>query len=68
MRGIAVAPDDAEQFTKAIARLVAAPAEAARMGEAGRRFVEAWASPAVVAARYEELFEELATAHRRRRG
>ncbi|MEY2570166.1 MAG: colanic acid biosynthesis glycosyl transferase WcaI [Acidimicrobiaceae bacterium] len=57
--GVAVPPDDAEQLTKAIAQLVAAPEERARMGEAGRRFVEAWASPAVVAARYEELFLEL---------
>jgi hypothetical protein len=29
------------------------------MGRAGRAFVEAWASPAAVAERYEELFEEL---------
>jgi colanic acid biosynthesis glycosyl transferase WcaI len=63
--GITVAPDDAELFTKAIASLVAAPAEAARMGDAGRRFVEAWASPATIAIRYEELFEELLAARRR---
>ena len=29
------------------------------MGAAGRTFVEQWASPAAVAARYEALFEEL---------
>lgn len=58
--GLAVAPDDAEAFTKAIARLVAAPEEARAMGEAGRSFVERWASPAAVARSYEELFAELA--------
>lgn len=57
--GVAVAPDDAEAFTKAVAQLVAAPDDAARMGLAGRAFVEQWASPAAVAARYEALFEEL---------
>jgi glycosyltransferase involved in cell wall biosynthesis len=54
-----VPPDDPEAFTKAVARLVADPDEAARMGEAGRAFVELWASPAAVAARYEHLFHEL---------
>jgi hypothetical protein len=34
------------------------------MGEAGRRFVERWASPAAVAASYEDLFAELATRRR----
>ena len=31
-----------------------------RMGDAGRRFVERWASPAAVAAAYDDLFHELA--------
>lgn len=57
--GIAVAPEDPEAFTKAIARLVAAPDDARRMGASGRRFVERWASPAAVAEAYEDLFEEL---------
>jgi colanic acid biosynthesis glycosyl transferase WcaI len=57
--GIAVPPDDAEAFTKALVRLIEAPAEAARMGAAGRRFVERWASPAAVAAAYDDLFTEL---------
>jgi hypothetical protein len=35
------------------------------MGRAGRAFVESWASPAAIAQRYEELFEELRS---RRRG
>jgi colanic acid biosynthesis glycosyl transferase WcaI len=45
-----------------VRRLVEAPAEAAEMGAAGRRWVEHWASPAAVAAAYEALFTELATA------
>ena len=58
--GFAVAPGDAEALTKAIRRLVDDPDEARRMGLAARRFVRSWASPAAVAASYEDLFEELA--------
>ena len=54
----------AEAFTKALTRLVAAPDEVARMGAAGRRFVEGWASPEAVAEQYEHLFTELRD-HRR---
>ena len=57
--GVAVPPDDPEAFTRAITRLVKAPDEAARMGLAGRAYVERWASPAAVAAQYEALFAEL---------
>ena len=57
--GIAVPPEDAELLTKAIRELADAPGERERMGEAGRAFVEGWASPAAVAVSYEELFEEL---------
>jgi colanic acid biosynthesis glycosyl transferase WcaI len=57
--GIAVPPDDAEAFTKAIVSLLDHPDEAAAMGASGRRFVESWASPAVVAQAYEALFDEL---------
>jgi colanic acid biosynthesis glycosyl transferase WcaI len=57
--GLAVPPDDAEAFTKALVRLIESPAEAARMGESGRRFVERWASPAAVAEAYDLLFAEL---------
>lgn len=62
--GLAVPPDDAEAFTKAIERLVHAPEEAEAMGAAGRRFVEQWASPAAVAEAYEVLFAELIDEHR----
>jgi colanic acid biosynthesis glycosyl transferase WcaI len=57
--GLAVPPEDAEAFTKAIQRLLDHPDEAAAMGAAGRRFVESWASPRMVATAYEALFEEL---------
>jgi colanic acid biosynthesis glycosyl transferase WcaI len=57
--GVAVPPDDAEAFTKAVRRLVADAAERERMGANGRRFVEHWLSAAAVAERYEELFERL---------
>lgn len=57
--GVTVAPDDPEAFTKAIGRLIQNPSEARSMGEAGRRFVERWASPAAVAEAYESLFDEL---------
>jgi colanic acid biosynthesis glycosyl transferase WcaI len=62
--GLAVAPDDAEAFTKALVRLLEAPAEAEAMGLAGRRWVEQWASPSAVAEAYEALFEELVDARR----
>lgn len=57
--GLAVPPDDAEAFTKALVRVLDSPEERERMGAAGRRFVESWASPAAVAKTYEALFEEL---------
>ena len=57
--GVAVPPKDAEALTKAIRGLIEAPEERRRMGEAGRRFVEGWASPAAVAKSYEDLIHEL---------
>jgi colanic acid biosynthesis glycosyl transferase WcaI len=63
--GLSVPPDDPEAFTKAIARLLAEPDDAARMGAAGRAFVERWASPAAVAEQYEALFDELRSARGR---
>lgn len=57
--GIAVGPEDAEAFTKAIRALFEAPDRARAMGAAGRTWVERWASPAAVAQAYEDLFESL---------
>lgn len=57
--GVAVPPGDAESFTKAITRLLDEPDEARDMGNAGRAFVEGWASPRAVAEAYEALFAEL---------
>lgn len=57
--GVAVPPEDAESFTKAIRNLVDDTEERDEMGRRGRSFVEGWASPAAVAKSYEELFEEL---------
>jgi colanic acid biosynthesis glycosyl transferase WcaI len=57
--GLAVPPDDPEAFTKAVRRLLDAPAEAEAMGRSGRAFVESWASPQAVAEAYESLFHRL---------
>jgi colanic acid biosynthesis glycosyl transferase WcaI len=57
--GLAVPPDDPEAFAAALTALLDDPARARAMGAAGRTFVERWASPAVVAGRYEALFDEL---------
>lgn len=57
--GIAVPPDDPDAFAAAVTKLLDAPELADQMGRAARRFVERWASPAVVALQYETLFEEL---------
>ena len=64
--GLAVPPDDEAAFVAALSRLLDDPDEAAAMGAAGRRFVEGWASPAAVAAAYEALFDQLASARARR--
>ena len=57
--GVTVPPDDPEAFCAGLDRLLDDLPAAAEMGRRGRRFVEGWASPAAVAERYEELFEEL---------
>jgi colanic acid biosynthesis glycosyl transferase WcaI len=63
--GVSVGPGDAEALTKALRTLVGDAAERARLGLNGRRWVEAWMSPAAVAESYEQLFEELIAARRR---
>jgi len=57
--GVAVPPDDPAAFIDALGRLLDDPGARIRMGESARRFVVGWASPAAVAAAYEELFGEL---------
>jgi glycosyltransferase involved in cell wall biosynthesis len=57
--GITVEPDDAERFAAAVSELLGDRPRLEAMGAAGRRWVEAAASPAVVAAAYEALIGEL---------
>jgi colanic acid biosynthesis glycosyl transferase WcaI len=66
--GLAVPPEDAEAFTKAVRRMLDDEAELTRMGASGRRFVEGWASPAAVAEAYERLFRAVRVQTRRRDG
>jgi colanic acid biosynthesis glycosyl transferase WcaI len=66
--GIAVEPEDAAAFTAALVDLLDHPQRAEAMGASGRRFVESWASPAMVARAYEALFEELRDKHPAGRG
>ena len=62
--GVAVPPEDPDAFHSALLAMVEDPDGRRRMGAAGRRFVEAWASPSAVAERYESLFAELGAAYR----
>jgi colanic acid biosynthesis glycosyl transferase WcaI len=57
--GVAVPPDDQGAFTAALERLLNDEDGRVRMGAAARAFVVDWASPAAVAAAYEDLFAEL---------
>ena len=57
--GTAVAPDDADALVEALLPLLDDPDRCEALGEAGRRFVENWPSPADIARRYEDLFTEL---------
>lgn len=59
--GVTVPPDDPARFIAAVAELVADPVRLAEMGAAGRRWIEAAASPASVAAAYERLLGDLVT-------
>ena len=53
--GICVPPDDEARFIEAVSRLLADPEGRARMGRSARQWVEAHASPAGVAERYEAI-------------
>jgi colanic acid biosynthesis glycosyl transferase WcaI len=57
--GLAVEPGDDDAFVAAIAQLADDPAQARRMGETGRRWIEQWASPSSVGEQYAELFRQL---------
>jgi colanic acid biosynthesis glycosyl transferase WcaI len=57
--GVTVAPDDPDAFTAAVSRLVAAPALCAEMGERGRAWVVAEASPRAVGEAYDRLISGL---------
>ncbi|MGI9612590.1 MAG: glycosyltransferase family 4 protein [Acidimicrobiales bacterium] len=63
--GVSVPPEDPEAFTDALADLLSDPVQLDLLGKRGRAFVEEWMSPGVQAARYEELFADLLSAHRR---
>ena len=54
--GIAVEPDNLPAFIEALGRLVNNRDQLSEMGANGRKWVETHASPASVAARYEEIF------------
>ncbi|MFM7534324.1 MAG: glycosyltransferase family 4 protein [Acidimicrobiales bacterium] len=66
--GLAVRPDDPTALQEALCSLLDDPSRAQAMGVRGRAWVERWLSPAAVAERYEELFDEVRRAARRGRG
>lgn len=53
--GVVVEPDDAEQFTRALAKLTSDAENLVNMGKKGRKWVEQHVSPAVVARSYVDL-------------
>jgi len=57
--GVAVPPDDPDAFIAALRGLIDDPEAARAMGRRGRYWVESAASPAAVAAAYQDLFREL---------
>ena len=63
--GVCVAPDDLDSFVAALRELLADTVRCSAMGAKGREWVQSAASPAAVAATYEQLFCEL-QAHSRR--
>ncbi len=58
--GIAIVPEDADQLAAAVRRLADDPAEAAALGEAGRRHVREHFDRARLAAHYAGFLEEVA--------
>jgi colanic acid biosynthesis glycosyl transferase WcaI len=62
--GVSVPPDDPDAFTTAVAALVAAPERRAEMGERGRSWVVAEASPRAVGEAYDRLITDLVAPER----
>lgn len=60
--GVAVPPDDLDAFVRAIRRFADDSDEAARVGAAGRTWVEREASPSAVGLAYHQLVGDLRTA------
>ena len=58
--GLAVPPDDLDALVAAVEDLVADPTARTEMGDAGRRWAEAWSSPRQIASTYADLLAELA--------
>jgi colanic acid biosynthesis glycosyl transferase WcaI len=57
--GRSVAPDNPPAFIDALRAMLADQEQCARWGRSGRAWVERAASPAAVAAQYEDLFRQL---------
>jgi len=62
--GVAVPPEDAAAFTRALTALVDQPDRLLALGVAGRRWVEREITPQGVARRYADLLEDVAQRHR----
>jgi len=57
--GFAVPPDVASPMTERLGELLDDPAMRTNMGRSGRRWVEAWTTPARAAEQYEAVFNDL---------
>ena len=57
--GLAVPPDDVDALVDAVESLADDPQRCAQMGDAGRRWAEAWLSSDQIAAVYVDLVAEL---------
>lgn len=58
--GVSVAPDDVDAFVRAIRALAADPELRRRLGDSGREWVVAHASPAAIGAAYSQLLGSIA--------
>ena len=62
--GFSVPPDVAAPMTERIIELLDDPEKRAQIGRSGRRWVEAWTTPARAAEQYEEVFDGLLASRR----